>query len=169
MKELLTEWRKFVNEVENPSLKERADVWDVGRWMWKQEFDDPDVTIDTLLEQVLNRLFVISEFLFPDDPEENEELGSGEGFVRDYMSEILGNTSVWFENHEVKEEDEDKARALKTFVDWLNRNIDEMIKISDSGDYENVMNSKAHKILRRIAEDETGNMLVALGAQLDKF
>ena len=36
-------------------------------------------------------------------------------------------------------------------------------------DYENVMSSKAHNILRRIAEDETGNMLVALGAQLDKF
>ena len=44
-----------------------------------------------------------------------------------------------------------------------------MIKISDSGDYENVMNSKAHKIFKHIAKDETGNMLVALAPQLDKF
>ena len=160
MKELLTEWRKFVNEVEDPNLKE---------WMGKQEFADPDVTIDTLIQQMHNRIFVMAEFLYPDDPEEMEELGSGEGFVRDYMSDLNNYTSVWFENHEVQEEDEDKARALKTFIDWLNRNIDEMIKISDSGDYENAMNSKAHNILRRIAEDETGNMLVALGAQLDKF
>tara|TARA_B100000424_G_C22757892_1_gene409083 strand:+ start:94 stop:576 length:483 start_codon:yes stop_codon:yes gene_type:complete len=160
MKELLTEWRKFVNEVEDPNLKE---------WMGKQEFADPDVTIDTLIQQMHNRIFVMAEFLYPDDPEEMEELGSGEGFVRDYMSDLNNYTSVWFENHEVKEKDEDKARALKTFIDWLNRNIDEMIKISDSGDYENAMNSKAHNILRRIAEDETGNMLVALGAQLDKF
>ena len=64
---------------------------------------------------------------------------------------------------------DDKAKAIKTFVDWLNRNIDEMIKISDSGDYENVMNSKAHKIFKYIAKDETGNMLVALAPQLDKF
>ena len=160
MKELLTEWRKFVNEVGDPNLKE---------WMGKQEFADPDVTIDTLIQQMHNRIFVMAEFLYPDDPEEMEELGSGEGFVRDYMSDLNNYTSVWFENHEVQEEDEDKARALKTFIDWLNRNIDEMIKISDSGDYENAMNSKAHNILRRIAEDETGNMLVALGAQLDKF
>ena len=160
MKELLTEWRKFVNEVEDPNLKE---------WMGKQEFADPDVTIGTLIQQMHNRIFVMAEFLYPDDPEEMEELGSGEGFVRDYMSDLNGYTSVWFENHEVKEEDEDKARALKTFIDWLNRNIDEMIKISDSGDYENAMNSKAHKILRHIANDETGNMLVALAPQLDKF
>ena len=160
MKELLTEWRKFVNEVEDPNLKE---------WMGKQEFADPDVTIDTLIQQMHNRIFVMAEFLYPDDPEEMEELGSGEGFVRDYMSDLNNYTSVWFENHEVKEEDEDKARALKTFIDWLNRNIDEMIKISDSGDYENVRDSKAHKILRHIANDETGNMLVALAPQLDKF
>ena len=160
MKEILTEWRKFINEVEDPNLKE---------WMGKQEFADPDVTIDTLIGQMHNRISVMAEFLYPDDPEEMEELGSGEGFVRDYMSDLNGYTSVWFENHEVKEEDEDKARALKTFIDWLNRNIDEMIKISDSGDYENAMNSKAHKILRHIANDETGNMLVALAPQLDKF
>ena len=57
MKELLTEWRKFVNEVENPRLKEWADV---GVWMGKQEFADPDVTIDTLMEQMLTRLFVMA-------------------------------------------------------------------------------------------------------------
>ena len=85
------------------------------------------------------------------------------------MEDINNYARVWFKNHEVKEEDEDKAKALKTFVDWLDRNIDEMIKISDSGDYENAMNSKAHKILRHIANDETGNMLVALAPQLDKF
>ena len=44
-----------------------------------------------------------------------------------------------------------------------------MIEINNTEDYENVMDSRAHNILRRIAEDETGNMLVALGAQLDKF
>ena len=157
MKELLTEWRKFVNEVEDPNLKE---------WMGKQEFAYPDVTIDTLIQQMHNRIWAIAEFLYPD---EMEELGSGEGFVRDYMSDLNSYTSVWFENHEVKEEDEDKARALKTFIDWLNRNIDEMIKTSDSGDYENVLNSKAHKIFKYITDDETGNMLVALAPQLDKF
>ena len=160
MKELLTEWRKFVNEVEDPNLKE---------WMGKQEFADPDVTIDTLIEQMHNRIFVMAEFLYPDDPEEMEELGSGEGFVRDYMSDLNGYTSVWFENHEVQEEDEGKAKALKTFVDWLERNVDEMIEVNNTEDYENLLQSKAHNILRRIAEDETGNMLVALGAQLDKF
>ena len=40
------------------------------------------------------------------------------------MRKILDYTSIWFENHEVQEEDEGKAKALKTFVDWLERNVD---------------------------------------------
>jgi hypothetical protein len=95
--------------------------------------------------------------------------GDGEMYVRPAMRKILDYTSIWFENHEVQEEDEDKAKALKTFVDWLERNVDEMIEINNTEDYENILQSKAHNILRRIAEDEAGNMLVALGAQLDKF
>ena len=161
MKELLTEWRKFVNEDRYRSYYTRAH--------WVQELAHPDTTIDTLMDAVYSLAFLMAEFLYPDDPEELEELGSGESFVRDYMSKMLEYTRVWFKNHEVQEEDEDKAKALKTFVDWLDRNVDEMIKISDSGDYENVMNSKAHKIFKHIAKDETGNMLVALAPQLDKF
>ena len=98
-----------------------------------------------------------------------EELGSAESFQREYLEDINSYVPLWFKNHEVKEEDEDKAKALKTFVDWLERNVDEMIEINNTEDYENILQSKAHNILRRIAEDETGNMLVALGAQLDKF
>ena len=41
--------------------------------------------------------------------------------------------------HEVQEEDEDKANALKTFVDWLERNVDEMIEINNTEDYENIL------------------------------
>ena len=162
MKELLTEWRKFVNEVGDPFSYYTASHW-------RQVFSHPDTTIDTLIDRVIRIADVMSSLLYPDDPEEMEELGSAESFQREYLEDINSYRRTWFKNHEVKEEDEDKAKAIKTFVDWLNRNIDEMIKISDSGDYENVMNSKAHKILRRITEDETGNMLVALGAQLDKF
>jgi len=162
MKELLTEWRKFVNEVGDPYSYYTPSHW-------RQVFSHPDTTIDTLIDRVIRTAGVMSSLLYPDDPEEMEELGSGESFVRDYMDKMLDYTRVWFKNHEVQEEDEDKAKALKTFVDWLDRNVDEMIKISDSGDYENAMDSKAHKILRYIANDETGNMLVALAPQLDKF
>ena len=162
MKELLTEWRKFVNEVGDPFSYYTASHW-------RQVFSHPDTTIDTLIDRVIRIADVMSSLLYPDDPEEMEELGSAENFQREYLENMNSYRRTWFKNHEVKEEDEDKAKAIKTFVDWLNRNIDEMIKISDSGDYENVMNSKAHKILRRITDDETGNMLVALGAQLDKF
>jgi enoyl reductase-like protein len=162
MKELLTEWRKFVNEVGDPYSYYTPSHW-------RQVFSHPDTTIDTLIDRVIRIADVMSSLLYPDDPEEMEELGSAENFQREYLENMNSYSRTWFKNHEVKEEDEDKAKAIKTFVDWLNRNIDEMIKISDSGDYENVMNSKAHKILRRITDDETGNMLVALGAQLDKF
>ena len=162
MKEILTEWRKFVNEVGDPYSYYTPSHW-------RQVFSHPDTTIDNLIDRVIRIADVMSSLLYPDDPEEMEELGSAENFQREYLENMNSYSRTWFKNHEVKEEDEDKAKAIKTFVDWLNRNIDEMIKISDSGDYENVMNSKAHKILRRITDDETGNMLVALGAQLDKF
>ena len=61
-------------------------------------------------------------------------------YVRPPLRKILDYTSIWFENHEVQEEDGDKAKALKTFVDWLERNVDEMIEISNTEDYENVLN-----------------------------
>ena len=162
MKEILTEWRKFVNEVGDPYSYYTPSHW-------RQVFSHPDTTIDTLIDRVIRIADVMSSLLYPDDPEEMEELGSAESFQREYLEDINSYRRTWFKNHEVKEEDEDKAKAIKTFVDWLNRNIDEMIKISDSGDYENVMNSKAHKIFKYIAKDETGNMLVALAPQLDKF
>ena len=128
--------------------------------------------MDTMLREVHD----MYAFLYPDEPKDLKGFaptkgspGDGEMYVRPPLRKILDYTSIWFENHEVQEEDGDKAKALKTFVDWLERNVDEMIEISNTEDYENVLNSKAHNILRRIAEDETGNMLVALGAQLDKF
>ena len=161
MKELLTEWRKFVNEYEG--------VYDRNQSA-RDFFAKPDTTLDALMETVLQEVFSMDAFLYPDTAEEYyEEPEDWESFVRPAMRKILDYTSIWFESHEVKEEDEDKAKALKAFVDWLERNVDEMIEVSKSEDYENVMSSKAHKILRYIANDETGNMLVALGAQLDKF
>lgn len=167
MKEILTEWRKFVNEYEDVYDREQS---------FRNAIAKPDTTLDNLMNAVLKKVFTMYAFLYPDEakdlkffPPTKGSSGDGEMFVRPAMRKILDYTSIWFENHEVQEEDEDKAKALKTFVDWLDRNVDEMIKISDSGDYENAMDSKAHKILRHIANDETGNMLVALGAQLDKF
>ena len=169
MKELLTEWRKFVNEVGDPYSYYRPSHW-------RQVFSHPDTTIDTLIDRVLREVFTMYSFLYPDEAKDlkffaptKRSPGEGEMYVRPAMRKILDYTSIWFENHEVQEEDEDKAKALKTFVDWLERNVDEMIEINNTEDYENILQSKAHKILRRIAEDETGNMLVALGAQLDKF
>ena len=165
MKEILTEWRKFVNEVGgggDPYSHYRSSHW-------RQVFSHPDTTIDTLIDRVIRIADVMSSLLYPDDPEEMEELGSAESFQREYLEDINSYSRTWFKNHEVKEEDEDKAKAIRAFINWLNENIDEMIKISDSGDYENVMNSKAHKIFKHIAKDETGNMLVALAPQLDKF
>ena len=167
MKELLTEWRKFVNEYE--------DVYDRDQSI-RDFFAKPDTTLDDLMDTMLREVFNMYAFLYPDEPKDLKGFaptkgspGDGEMYVRPPLRKILDYTSIWFENHEVQEEDGDKAKALKTFVDWLERNVDEMIEISNTEDYENVLNSKAHNILRRIAEDETGNMLVALGAQLDKF
>ena len=167
MKELLTEWRKFINEYE--------DVYDRNQSS-RNFFAKPDITLDDLMSNVLRLTHEMYAFLYPDEPKDlkffaptKRSPGEGEMYVRPAMREILDYTSIWFENHEVQEEDEDKVKALKTFVDWLERNVDEMIEITNTEDYENILQSKAHKILRRIAEDETGNMLVALGAQLDKF
>ena len=167
MKEILTEWRKFINEYE--------DVYDREQSL-RNAIAKPDTTLDNLMNAVLKRVFTMYAFLYPDEAKDLKGFaptkyspGDGEMYVRPPLRKILDYTSIWFENHEVQEEDEDKAKALKTFVDWLERNVDEMIEVSKSEDYENVMSSKAHNILRRIAEDETGNMLVALGAQLDKF
>ena len=179
MKELLTEWRKFVNEsTRSPHGKfarfhlqgAPGDPYSYYRPShWRQVLSHPDTTIDTLIDRVIRISDVMSSLLYPDDPEEMEELGSAESFQREYLEDINSYRRTWFKNHEVKEEDEDKAKAIRAFINWLNENIDEMIKISDSGDYENVMNSKAHKIFKHIAKDETGNMLVALAPQLDKF
>ena len=167
MKELLTEWRKFVNEYEDVYDREQSS---------RDFFAKPDTTLDNLMDTVLQEVFSMYAFLYPDEPKDLKGFapskgspGDGEMYVRPAMRKILDYTSIWFENHEVQEEDEGKAKALKTFVDWLERNVDEMIEISNTEDYENILQSKAHNILRRIAEDETGNMLVALGAQLDKF
>ena len=167
MKELLTEWRKFVNEYEDVYDREQSA---------RDFFAKPDTTLDDLMSVVLREAYQMYAFLYPDEPKDLKGFaptkgspGDGEMYVRPPLRKILDYTSIWFENHEVQEEDEDKAKALKTFVDWLERNVDEMIEINNTGDYENILQSKAHNILRRIAEDETGNMLVALGAQLDKF
>ena len=167
MKELLTEWRKFVNEYEDVYDREQSS---------RDFFAKPDTTLDNLMDTVLQEVFSMYAFLYPDEPKDLKGFapskgspGDGEMYVRPAMRKILDYTSIWFENHEVQEEDEGKAKALKIFVDWLERNVDEMIEINNTEDYENILQSKAHNILRRIAEDETGNMLVALGAQLDKF
>jgi len=167
MKELLTEWRKFINEYEDVYNRNQSS---------RDFFAKPDTTLDDLMSNVLRKTHEMYVFLYPDEPKDlkffaptKRSPGEGEMYVRPAMRKILDYTSIWFENHEVQEEDEDKVKALKTFVDWLERNVDEMIEISNTEDYENILQSKAHNILRRIAEDETGNMLVALGAQLDKF
>ena len=167
MKELLTEWRKFINEYEDVYDREQS---------YRNFFAKPDITLDDLMSNVLRLTHQMDVFLYPDDPKDlkgfaptKRSPGDGEMYVRPPLRKILDYTSIWFKNHEVQEEDEDKVKALKTFVDWLERNVDEMIEINNTGDYENILQSKAHNILRRIAEDETGNMLVALGAQLDKF
>ena len=167
MKEILTEWRKFINEYEDVYNREQS---------FRNAIAKPDTTLDNLMTAVLKKVYTMYAFLYPDEAKDlkffaptKRSLGEGEMYVRPEMRKILDYTSIWFENHEVQEEDEDKAKALKTFVDWLERNVDEMIEINNTEDYENILQSKAHKILRRIAEDETGNMLVALGAQLDKF
>jgi hypothetical protein len=167
MKELLTEWRNFINEYEDVYDREQSA---------RDFFAKPDTTLDALMETVLEEVFSMYAFLYPDEAKDLKGFaptkyspGDGEMYVRPPLRKILDYTSIWFENHEVQEEDEDKAKALKTFVDWLERNVDEMIEINNTEDYENILQSKAHNILRRIAEDETGNMLVALGAQLDKF
>ena len=167
MKELLTEWRKFVNEYEDVYDREQSS---------RDFFAKPDTTLDNLMDTVLQEVFSMYAFLYPDEPKDLKGFapskgspGDGEMYVRPAMRKILDYTSIWFENHEVQEEDEGKAKALKTFVDWLERNVDEMIEINNTEDYENLLQSKAHNILRRIAEDETGNMLVALAPQLDKF
>tara|TARA_R110000851_G_C12975316_1_gene555764 strand:- start:4 stop:507 length:504 start_codon:yes stop_codon:yes gene_type:complete len=167
MKELLTEWRKFINEYEDVYNRNQSS---------RDFFAKPDTTLDGLMHEILMQAHEMYAFLYPDEPKDlkffaptKRSPGDGEMYVRPAMRKILDYTSIWFENHEVQEEDEDKAKALKTFVDWLERNVDEMIEINNTEDYENLLHSKAHNILRRIAEDETGNMLVALGAQLDKF
>ncbi len=167
MKELLTEWRNFINEYEDVYDREQSA---------RDFFAKPDTTLDALMETVLEEVFTMYAFLYPDEAKDLKGFaptkyspGDGEMYVRPPLRKILDYTSIWFENHEVQEEDEDKAKALKTFVDWLERNVDEMIEINNTEDYENILQSKAHNILRRIADDETGNMLVALGAQLDKF
>ena len=167
MKELLTEWRKFVNEYEDVYDREQSS---------RDFFAKPDTTLDNLMDTVLQEVFSMYAFLYPDEPKDLKGFapskgspGDGEMYVRPAMRKILDYTSIWFENHEVQEEDEDKAKALKTFVDWLERNVDEMIEINNTEDYENLLQSKAHNILRYLAEDETGNMLVALAPQLDKF
>ena len=167
MKELLTEWRKFVNEYEDVYDREQSS---------RDFFAKPDTTLDNLMDTVLQEVFSMYAFLYPDEPKDLKGFapskgspGDGEMYVRPAMRKILDYTSIWFENHEVQEEDEGKAKALKIFVDWLERNVDEMIEINNTEDYENLLQSKAHNILRYLAEDETGNMLVALGAQLDKF
>jgi hypothetical protein len=167
MKELLTEWRKFVNEYEDVYDREQSS---------RDFFAKPDTTLDNLMDTVLQEVFSMYAFLYPDEPKDLKGFapskgspGDGEMYVRPAMRKILDYTSIWFENHEVQEEDEGKAKALKTFVDWLERNVDEMIEINNTEDYENLLQSKAHNILRYLAEDETGNMLVALAPQLDKF
>jgi hypothetical protein len=167
MKELLTEWRKFVNEYEDVYDREQSS---------RDFFAKPDTTLDNLMDTVLQEVFSMYAFLYPDEPKDLKGFapskgspGDGEMYVRPAMRKILDYTSIWFENHEVQEEDEGKAKALKIFVDWLERNVDEMIEINNTEDYENLLQSKAHNILRYLAEDETGNMLVALAPQLDKF
>ena len=167
MKELLTEWRKFINEYEDDYDREQ---------FYRNAIAKPDAKLDGIIHEVLTQAETIHNFLYPDVPEELEHLGEGEEFVKPAMRNILDYTSIWFENHEVKEEDKEKANALKTFVDWLNRNLEEMLKITNLGDYEKVMDSKPHKILKVIAGDLTYpnrekalGMLMSLGPQLDKF
>ena len=167
MKEILTEWRKFINEYEYVYNREQS---------FRNAIAKPDTPLDNLMDAVLNEVETMYAFLYPDEAKDLKYFaptkrwsGKGEVYVRPALRKILDYTSIWFKNHEVQEEDEDKVKALKTFVDWLERNVDEMIEINNTEDYENILQSKAHKILKWIAKDETGNMLVALGAQLDKF
>ena len=175
MKELLTEWRKFVNE----------DLYDSRRTAFEIEdhFKEPDTTIEELIDEVLNQAEEMSNFLVPDDPEEIEYRDpSAKKFPEANLSDINIYTSNWFENHEVQEEDKEKARALKTFVDWLNRNFEEMLELSYSTeDYSDLITSKPHKILLHISKDNRPygkerfrtsrsiDMLMSLGPQLAKF
>jgi len=169
MKEILTEWRKFVNEGLYDSFRTSRDIEDY--------FKKPDTTIDELIQEVLNQAQELVYFVAPPDPEEFEDrYDDDKESIQRTMSDINIYMSNWFGNHEVKEEDKEKANAVKTFVDWLNRNLEEMLKITNLGDYEKVMDSKPHKILKVIAGDLTYpnrekalGMLMSLGPQLDKF
>ena len=106
MKELLTEWRKFVNEYEDVYDREQSS---------RDFFAKPDTTLDNLMDTVLQEVFSMYAFLYPDEPKDLKGFapskgspGDGEMYVRPAMRKILDYTSIWFENHEVQEEDEDK-------------------------------------------------------------
>ena len=174
MKEILTEWRKFVNEGLYDSFRTSRDIEDY--------FKKPDTTIDELIQEVLNQAQELVYFLAPPDPEEFEDrYDDDKEFIQRTMSDINIYMSNWFENHEVKEEDKEKANAVKTFVDWLNRNLEEMVEISYSAEEWSDLDSKLLRILTHIAKDtrphgperlsgpQSMDMLLSLGPQLDKF
>ena len=174
MKEILTEWRKFVNEGLYDSFRTSRDIEDY--------FKKPDTTIDELIQEVLNQAEELVYFLAPPDPENFEDrYDDDKEFIQRTMSDINIYMSNWFENHEVKEEDKEKANAVKTFVDWLNRNLEEMVEISYSAEEWSDLDSKLLRILTHIAKDtrphgperlrtpQSVDMLLSLGPQLDKF
>ena len=57
MKEILTEWRKFVNEGLYDSFRTSRDIEDY--------FKKPDTTIDELIQEVLNQAQELVYFLAP--------------------------------------------------------------------------------------------------------
>ena len=172
MKDILTEWRKFVNEGLYDSFRTSRGIEDY--------FKKPDTTIDELIQEVLNQAEELVYFLAPPDPEEFEDRDDKE-LIQRIMSDINIYMSNWFENHEVKEEDKEKANAVKTFVDWLNRNLEEMVEISYSAEEWSDLDSKLLRILTHIAKDtrphgperlsgpQSMDMLLSLAPQLDKF
>tara|TARA_B100001094_G_C18026515_1_gene717890 strand:+ start:19 stop:531 length:513 start_codon:yes stop_codon:yes gene_type:complete len=170
MKEILTEWRKFINE----DLYGSFDRPKTDQGM-RDYFKSPEATIDNLISEVLNEAEQINAFINPYDSSDLEgEHWRGEEAKegpRAAMSDINIYVSNWFENHEVQEEDKSSAEALKTFVDWLNRNVEEMMDLSFSEEnWQEVISSKPHKILQHIVKNEPDpSMLMSLGPQLDKF
>ena len=87
MKEILTEWRKFVNEYE--------DVYDREQSL-RNAIAKPDTTLDNLMNAVLKRVFTMYAFLYPDEAKDLKGFaptkyspGDGEMYVRPPLRKYL--------------------------------------------------------------------------------
>ena len=89
MKEILTEWRKFVNEGLYDSFRTSRGIEDY--------FKKPDTTIDELIQEVLNQAEELVYFLAPPDPEEFEDrYGDHKEIIQRTMSDINIYTLINF-------------------------------------------------------------------------